>query len=156
MLHRVCAAVVAAIGLCALPGCAASHAAAPGPAVSASSSGAASSAAGRIVVDERDNHRVVTVARGSTVTVALHSTYWQFAALPSRRVLTQIAAPRVSPRPPHTGGCVPGQGCGTVTAVYRAAGTGTAVIRASRLSCGEAMRCTGGQGRFAVTVVVRP
>ena len=170
MLHRVATAVTAAAGLYALAGCAAPSAAAPGqtgsasasampssaPSSSAASSSAApSGAAGRVVVDERDNHKVVRVSRGSVVTVVLHSTYWRFGPAPGPHVLQQLSAPHVSPRPPHAGGCVPGQGCGTVTVVYRAAAAGTAFIRASRVSCGEALRCTGGNGLFSVTVIVR-
>lgn len=149
------AAVIAATGLCALTGCAASSAAAPGPAASASSRATSPSVAGRVFVGERDNHKVVKVGRGSIVTVVLHSTYWAFGSPPGRRVLAQVAPPTTSPRPPGAGGCVPGQGCGTVTAVYRAARAGTAVVRASRVSCGEALRCRGGDGLFAVTIVVR-
>jgi hypothetical protein len=164
VLHRVATAVTVAAGLCALAGCAASSAA-PGRAGSASASATPSSApsasaapggtAGRVVVDERDNHKVVRVSRGSVVTVVLHSTYWRFGPAPAPHVLPQISAPHVSPRPPNAGGCVPGQGCGTVTVAYRAAAAGTVFIRASRVSCGEALRCTGGNGLFSVTLIVR-
>jgi hypothetical protein len=155
VLHRLCgvlAAVIPAVVLGALTGCAASSAAAPGPVIAASANDAAIS----VVVAERDNGKVVRVTRGSTVTVVLHSTYWRFGPLPGRSVLAQLAAPGLSPRPPGAGGCVPGQGCGTVTVAYWAAGTGTSAVRASRSTCGEALRCTGGHGRFTVTIVVKP
>jgi hypothetical protein len=31
---------------------------------------------------------------------------------------------------------------------------GTATVSASRVSCGEALRCTGKQGSYSVTIVV--
>jgi hypothetical protein len=52
------------------------------------------------------------------------------------------------------GTCVPGGGCGTVTAAFRALAPGRATITASRTTCGEAMRCTGTDGAWEVTVVV--
>jgi hypothetical protein len=163
VLHRVATAAAITAGLCALAGCGVSSPAAPnqpGRTVSASASATPdsappSSAAGQVVLDERDNHKVVRIAAGSVVTVVLHSTYWRFGPAPDPGVLAQLSAPTVSPRPAHAGGCVPGQGCGTVTVVYRAAGAGTALVRASRVSCGEALRCTGGNGLFSVMVIVR-
>jgi hypothetical protein len=168
VLHRVATAAAIAVGLCAPAGCAASSATAPGHsgqpgstsasathASAAPSSAVPSSAAGHVVVDERDNHKVVRIALGTVVTVVLHSTYWRFGPAPDPRVLAQFSAPRVSAWPVHAGGCVPGQGCGTVTVRYRAAGEGTALVRASRVSCGEALRCTGGNGLFSVMLIVR-
>jgi hypothetical protein len=66
-------------------------------------------------------------------------------------VLRIVGRPKVTPRP----GCVPGAGCGTAVAVYRAMGAGHATVKATRSSCGEAMGCTGSKGRFALRVVVR-
>jgi len=51
-------------------------------------------------------------------------------------------------------GCVPGGGCGTVTARYSAISGGTAQVAAHRDSCGEAMRCQGTNGDWRITVVV--
>ncbi len=50
---------------------------------------------------------------------------------------------------------MPGGGCGTVTAWFNADGPGTAVVTASRTSCGEAMACGGGAGSYRLTVIVR-
>jgi hypothetical protein len=47
-------------------------------------------------------------------------------------------------------------GCGTVRRDFHAVRLGTATLIATRSSCGEAMRCTGDQGRFTVTVRVVP
>jgi len=137
----------------ATPGSATPGSATPGSATPGSAT--PGSAARHVAVDERDNHKVIRIARGTVVTVVLHSTYWRFGPAPGPRVLAQLSAPRVSPRPVRAGGCVPGQGCGTVTVGYRAIGAGTALVRASRVSCGEALRCTGGNGLFSVTLIVR-
>jgi hypothetical protein len=48
---------------------------------------------------------------------------------------------------------VPGTGCGTIRADYRVAEAGSTQLSAARTVCGEAMRCTGRNGRWAVTVV---
>jgi hypothetical protein len=50
---------------------------------------------------------------------------------------------------------VPGQGCGTVTAVFAAIAPGSARLTASRISCGEALRCTGSDGVYVLTVTVK-
>lgn len=164
-MHRLSVAVVAIAGLCALAGCGTSGAASPvaggaaattaaSPAATATPASPSAAAPASRVIDERDNGRVVRVAAGSAVIVVLHSTYWHFGAPPAGAVLAEIGLPSPAPSPPGTGGCMPGMGCGTVTAVFHAVGVGTAVVRASRISCGEALRCRASQGRFVVTIVV--
>jgi len=66
-------------------------------------------------------------------------------------VLSQVSGP--SPQPQRSG-CVPGGGCGTVTAVYRGTAPGQAQVTASRTSCGEAMGCTADKSHFVVYVIV--
>jgi hypothetical protein len=87
----------------------------------------------------------VTLRRGQTLQVVLHSTYWRFKA-PS----TAGVKPVVTPKP----GCVPGQGCGTVTVTYVARAVGSAAVAAARTSCGEALRCTPAAGSYKLTVAV--
>jgi hypothetical protein len=94
----------------------------------------------------------VTLRTGGTLSVVLHSTYWQYDPPSDPSVLRSQADPTYSPDPP--GSCVPGGGCGTLTAGFRALRPGRAVITAHRTSCGEAMACVGDAGRFSVTVVV--
>jgi hypothetical protein len=112
-----------------------------------------SAGGGAITLDEKDNGHRVAVAPGHTVTVVLHSTYWTFAPLAGTGVLRQNGTPSVAASPPGHG-CVPGGGCGTVTAAFTAVGAGVVDIQASRTSCGEAMRCAPDQASFTVTVVV--
>lgn len=95
-------------------------------------------------------------AKGSTVTlrpnevleVVLRSTYWQF------RPVTGGVLSRGTfvTRPEHSH--VMGSGAGTAAATFRALKPGTAHVVAARQSCGEAMRCLGGQGSFTLVVVV--
>lgn len=96
----------------------------------------------------KDNGHTMTLTVGQTLSVRLDSTYWTFA--PATPPLHENGQPVVS-----TGGpCVPGQGCGTVTAGFYASGPGETVVSANRTSCGEAMRCVGQAGEYRLTVVV--
>jgi hypothetical protein len=99
--------------------------------------------------DARDGG-TVSLRLGQKLRVVLHSTYWEFKPAASAPVLHLVSAPVVAPK----AGCVPGQGCGTVTALYVARRAGSATVKAERTSCGEAMGCTGGAGGYAVTVTV--
>jgi hypothetical protein len=100
---------------------------------------------------DRSNGTTLHARVGDTITVVLHSTYWQLAD-PGGGELVAATAPSAAP---GGDGCptIPGTGCGTLTAAYRVASTGSTHIDAERESCGEAMRCTGDQGRWSVTVV---
>ncbi len=100
---------------------------------------------------DHDNGRSLTLARGQHLRVVLASTYWQFRAASDSSVLAVAEPPRSSPTKP----CVPGGGCGTVDIVYAAAKAGTAVVIATRTSCGEAVGCTAGSGTFTLTVQVK-
>ena len=92
------------------------------------------------------------VHTGDTVRVTLDSTAWTFSGSSDDAVLRQDGQQAVSPAPPGT--CVPGEGCGTTTALFRALKTGTATVDASRVSCGEARVCVGAEGRYELTVMV--
>jgi hypothetical protein len=59
----------------------------------------------------------------------------------------------VSPAPLPT--CpVAGSGCGTVAQEFRAVAPGMAQVTASRVSCGEALRCGDAAGHYQLTVEV--
>ena len=99
--------------------------------------------------DGRDGG-TVSLRVGQKLRVVLHSTYWEFKPAASAPLLHLVSTPQVAPK----SGCVPGQGCGTVTAVYVARSAGRTTVKAERTSCGEAMGCTADAGGYAVTVVV--
>jgi hypothetical protein len=107
---------------------------------------------GSVSLDERDNGHTVRVTAGMSIVVVLDSTYWMFDALTGTDVLRPRQAP--SAVASRGGGCVPGSGCGSVTATFTAVGAGVANVRATRTSCGEALRCGPEQGSFTVTIVV--
>jgi hypothetical protein len=107
-------------------------------------------APGPRIADETQNGGTLTLVRGEQLRVVLHSTYWEFAPVSDDRVLRLVAGPTGA----AGGGCVPGGGCGTVTATYQAVATGSATITASRRLCGEALRCRPDQASFILSVVV--
>jgi hypothetical protein len=51
-------------------------------------------------------------------------------------------------------GCIPAQGCGTVTATFDAIAAGRADLSATRTSCDEQQSCIGNPGFYRVSVVV--
>lgn len=105
-----------------------------------------------VALSDGDRGRAVSLHSGDSVTVTLHSTYWSFLDPSNPAVLQLQGAPVTAPEPPPA--CVPGGGCGTVTARFRAAAPGRGQLAAHRDSCGEAMRCGPGAGDWSVTVTV--
>lgn len=144
---------VACLVAAGLTACGATSTGTSGPTPSGSAAAGASATPAPVgsTVSEAQNGAIVGASRGQTVTLVLHSTYWKLGGSSDDSVLKLIGGPAVQPSPQ---GCVPGQGCGTVTAQYGATGDGQATLTASRTICGEALRCTEAQGRFTVTVVV--
>ncbi len=108
-----------------------------------------------VTLGEANNHHTIVVTPGTRITVTLHSTYWSPTPVHSSMVLSQIGAPTTAATKPGTAGCVPGQGCGTVSEHFVARHAGFIRLRATRTSCGEAMRCTPTQGVWTVVVHVR-
>jgi hypothetical protein len=107
-----------------------------------------------VTLDEQNKSTTVRIGVGTTVIVVLHSTYWMFDPLPGHGVLEAVGTPTASAPGAPGVGCVPGGGCGTVTAIYTAMATGSVIITASRNSCGEALRCSPDEARYEVTIVV--
>ena len=100
---------------------------------------------------EADNGRTLSLHRGERLTLTLHSTYWSVDGSSAPAVLREIATPMAHPAPSH---CVPGQGCGTVTATFQAMRRGRADLTAHRTTCGEALQCAPTQRDLVVHVVV--
>lgn len=111
------------------------------------------SVAGNASLSEVDNGRTVAVARGANVELTLHSVYWQIVRSSDVSVIAPVSIPVYSGA--GTLKCIPGSGCGTVKATFKAVARGTATISASRTSCGEALQCVGAEGTFKVTLVVK-
>ena len=103
---------------------------------------------------EANNGQTLTVSVGATVKLVLHNIYWTVDDSSHPSVLALVGPPVYSGAGSIK--CIPGTGCGTVTATFKAVAQGSALISASRTSCGEALQCPGGAGTFEVTVVVIP
>ncbi len=102
-----------------------------------------------VQVSEKDKDSTLHVENGAVIDLVLSSTYWEIQP-PAGAVLKPIL-----PEPIVTGvlSHPPGMGTGTVEMKYQVVQDGTATISASRTTCGEALRCTGTQGEFKVTIV---
>lgn len=150
-LHAGLAAVAAAAATGVLGGCSSGPAGSPSPQPSHTpvSSASSASATGSAVLDERARGTTVRVTVGTLVVVRLHGAYWSTPAGSNPRVLTPVGGGTTA-----TATCPPGRGCGTSSARFTALRPGTVHITARRDSCGEAMRCPPGQGRYDVTVTV--
>lgn len=105
-----------------------------------------------ITATEADNGHTVAMHQGQELRLVLHSTYWNVQPVTNPQVLSSENSAANSPQ---ATGCIAGAGCGTVTVHYRAAASGTAQVKASRTSCGEAMGCTAADSTWTLTVDVR-
>ncbi|MFJ9446965.1 hypothetical protein ACIRRH_34705 [Kitasatospora sp. NPDC101235] len=139
------AALALAAALLTLAGCASAE---TGP--SAHAATPATPGPATVTVDEHADRTTLKAAVGTTVTLALHSTYWSAATSSAPEVLAPDGAPSTAPSP----SCRPGGGCGTVTAAFTARAPGTARLTATRTSCGEALNCPPEQRTYEVTVDV--
>jgi hypothetical protein len=140
---RTLAAVVVTSAFLAVVGCASS------PGTVASPPTATSHPV--VKLDEHANQSTVRVTAGSQVEVLLHSSYWTDFGSSKPAVVRADGAARVLPA---TQTCVPGGGCRPVLATFTAVTSGTAVLSASRTTCGEALRCGPGNSHYRVTIIV--
>ncbi|MFI2206541.1 hypothetical protein ACH47Z_38505 [Streptomyces sp. NPDC020192] len=147
-LHTGLAAVAAAAATGVLGGCSSGPAGSLSPPPSRTPASSAS-ATGPAVLDERARGTTVQVTAGTHIVVRLHSAYWSTPASSNPRVLTPVGGGTTV-----NATCPPGRGCGTSSAQFTALRPGTVHITARRDSCGEAMHCSPGQGRYDVTVTV--
>jgi hypothetical protein len=107
-----------------------------------------------VVLHDGANSHTVSLAVGQRLEVILGSDYWTVAGSSVPMVLRQDGTTSYLPKPPDCGS-IPGLGCIPIRTDFSALAPGTAAITASRLSCGEALRCMPGQQHFSLTVVVR-
>jgi predicted secreted protein len=109
-------------------------------------------------LSEKNASKTIAVKLGARVELTLHSMYWGLAVPAKSSSLTSKGAPILKPIFPSAtapAGCkIAGSGCGTQTWEFVATKVGTTHLVASRTTCGEAMKCTGANGRFTVTVKV--
>lgn len=109
-----------------------------------------------VQLSEASTNQIVTVAPGTPLTLTLHSTYWSLIPLAHQSSIALVGPVlTVGLRMVHGSPCVPGQGCGTVRAHFRAQAAGRVQLRATRTTCGEALRCSPAQRVWTVTIRVR-
>ncbi len=148
--RRLTAAVIGAVATCA---------------VAAGGCGtAASSASGDprghhdpklVVARDAANGTTVSLGVGDSLRLILSSSYWKVSGSSAPRVLRQDGT-AVLPARPSSCPDIAGLGCTPVRIAFAALTRGTAVIKASRTTCGEALRCAGKRAtQFTLTVVVR-
>jgi hypothetical protein len=104
-----------------------------------------------IVLDEHANSSTVQVVVGRRVELLLHSSYWTDFGSSQSAVVRADGSVRTLPTSQR---CIPGGGCNPVLATFTAQKVGTAVLSASRTSCGEALRCSPANSHYRVTIVV--
>jgi hypothetical protein len=106
-----------------------------------------------VLATDSANNTTLHVEQGSTVAVELHSSYWTIKGSSNPRVLREVGQPELMSAP-HGANCLPGMGCRPVEEMFTAELPGTAVVTASRTTCGEAMLCAPSQRDYKLTVVV--
>lgn len=108
-----------------------------------------------IVVRDGGNGHTVAMTVGQRLEVILGSTYWTVRGSSKPGVLRQDGPTTLLPRPADCAANIPGLGCVPVRTDFSALSPGTTVITASRVTCGEALRCMPAQQHYTLTVVVR-
>ena len=118
-------------------------------------SGVGAAIAPTLTLSEISHGRTFVVAPGEHVTLTRHSTYWNLLPLATQRSLRQSGATKVVGVLAAASHCVPGQGCGTVSAHYVALAPGLVRLCATRTGCGEALRCSPAQSSWTALIRIR-
>jgi hypothetical protein len=109
-----------------------------------------------VVVHDNANGRTLSLRAGDSLELILSSSYWNVTGSSSARVLQQVGATVLMPRPSSCP-TIPGLGCTPERTNFKALTSGKAVISASRTTCGEALACGSGRATsFTLTVLVTP
>jgi hypothetical protein len=106
------------------------------------------------IARDDDNGTTVRLDVGDRLKLTLSSSYWNLHASPVPAVLRQDGPTRLLARPSSCPD-IPGLGCTPVQTLFTALAPGTAVIIATRSTCGEALACAADQRRFTIKVVIR-
>lgn len=101
-------------------------------------------------VTDADSGHTISIAAGSILIVQLAADNWTIGPSSDLTVL-----PMQGTRQQQHTSCFPGGTCGTTTATFRAEKAGRAQVSASRIYCGEAIRCNpSAPGSWSITVEV--
>jgi hypothetical protein len=117
---------------------------------------APANAAAGLVFSEAQNSKSVVIKANTLATITLHSTYWHYDSSTNLTLIGAEVAKPTMPGPKAPAGCQhPGSGCGTMSWVIKAGKAGKAVFVATRDTCGEALRCTGNQGKYVLFLNIK-
>lgn len=115
-------------------------------------------AAAKNSLNETNLNQQISVKVGSHLSLTLHNMYWQLSALKvGSSIVTKgpVYQRAIFPGASAPAGCrIAGMGCGIQIWNFTATKVGATRIIATRTTCGEAMRCTGTNGRYTVQVKV--
>ena len=141
-LTRLALTAAAAALVAVMAACGTAHSAGHGP-----------GSGGVLVLRDHANGTTVHVPVGERIELILSSDYWRVHGSSSDAVLTLNGRAHYLPRPKS---CpkIPGIGCIPIETTFTAVAKGTAVLTASRQTCGEALKCQPPQEHFRLTVVV--
>ena len=116
-----------------------------------------SSAASRLGISEPSNGKIYNVKVGTSVSVTLHSTFWNLKSVSNLIGSETPGMTAIMPGPSAPANCqLPGMGCGTVLWKFKATKSGTASFIATRNSCGEVLKCRASAATFSVRFKVKP
>lgn len=120
-------------------------------------SGNSAEAASKLVT-RADDGQIIKIAKGSTFSLSLDSSYWSLVQLKksaSVKEIGSVLSEPIAPSPTAPPGCTRlGSGCATLTWKFTAKKLGSTKLAATRESCGEALACAPEEQNFSVTIKV--
>jgi hypothetical protein len=109
-------------------------------------------------VSVANNKKTINVRTGDQIVLTLDSTYWAIDPVDNTKLKPQgdLTVTPIMPGPDAPEGCkLPGSGCGTIVWKLKAIKKGISFIKATRQSCGEALKCTPEQSNFLVKLAIK-
>jgi predicted secreted protein len=120
-------------------------------------SGNSAEAASKLVT-RGDDGQIIKIAKGSTFSLSLDSSYWSLVQLKKSATVKEIGgvlSEPIAPSPTAPPGCTRlGSGCATLTWKFMAKKLGSTKLVATRELCGEALACAPEEQNFSVTIKV--
>ena len=110
-------------------------------------------------LNENSANKTYAIKVGSIFHLVLHSTYWSLTPIPVGAPIKSLGEPVASTGTPAATGPVgpanpPGMGAGSIDWSLKALKVGKFDLKASRTSCGEALRCTDAQSSYVVHIKI--
>lgn len=110
-------------------------------------------------LNDNSANKTYAIKVGSQFHLVLHSTYWSLTPIPAGAPIKSLGEPVASTGTPAATGPVgpanpPGMGTGTLDWSLKALKVGKYDLKASRTSCGEALRCTDAQSSYVVHIKI--